>query len=125
MNALLPSRGSVVALLAAVLSVFAVGVLGGFIYAHEPAAPVTSTTLQAAPVAAERDLRGAVTAVGSDFIEVATANGVTRLTRTADTPVEALVPVREVPTGAGGNLGGNRTESGFVLTGVVFVETSP
>ena len=114
-----------VALLATVLSVFAAGALGGYIYAHEPVPPVTSTTLQAAATAPERELRGALTAVGSDFIEIATPSGVTRLTRTADTPVEALFPIREVPTGAGGNLGGNRTESGFVLTGVVFVEMSP
>ncbi len=52
---------------------------------------------------------------------MSTSEGARRLSVSRDTPVEELVPAREVLAGAEANIGGNRTESGFVLTGIVIL----
>lgn len=104
----------------ALLGVFVLGALMGFVYGHEPTAPVTTLRLQASGESSHEELRGTVLAAGPDFLEVSTAEGVRRVTISRTTPLEELAPAREVPTGQA-NVGGNRTDSGFVLTGVVFL----
>jgi len=110
-------------LAAGLLGVFGLGVLAGFVYRHEPAAAVTVVELQPAAAPPVEEIRGTVLAAGPDFLEVSTAEGVRRVSLTGTTPIEELTPVREaleVPAGTA-NIGGNRTDSGFVLTGVVFL----
>lgn len=105
---------------AALLGVFGLGVLAGFVYGHEPAAPVTVLQLQSTAPAPHDEIRGTVVSAGPDFLEVSTGEGVRRVAIDDATPLEELTPIREVPSGLA-NVGGNRTESGFVLTGVVFL----
>lgn len=101
------------------LTVFALGLFAGFVYGHEPAAVVTALHLEAAAQTPADEIRGTVLGVGPDFLEVSTTDGIRRVSITGGTPIEELIATREVPAGAKANVGGNRTESGFVLTGVV------
>ncbi|MCC6238215.1 MAG: hypothetical protein IT299_11695 [Dehalococcoidia bacterium] len=113
-------RGAQLVLGVGVLGVFALGVLAGFVYGHEPAAAVTVLELQPAAGTPAEEVRGTVLVAGPDFLEVSTTEGVRRVSFTSATPVEELTPAREASAGAA-NIGGNHTESGFVLTGIVFL----
>ena len=107
------------------LAAFGLGVAGGFLYTHEPAPPELRTRLTAGRAEAESSVRGTLTSIGADHIEVTTAEGARRLSLAASVPIEELTPLTgAVAEGAAVNLGGNRTESGFVITGVVVIEGS-
>ncbi len=106
----------------ALLVAFAVGLAGGFVYSHESATPEVSVILTSEPASAEAVLRGTISSVGPDFVEIATSEGVRRLSGPPGAGVEDLVPFNgPVTAGSAVNVGGNRTDSGFVITGVVVV----
>lgn len=113
------SRVALVAI-AVLLVIFVLGTLAGFVYAHEPSAPELRTRLVPAASTPDSLLRGTLSSIGPDFIEVSTAAGPQRLRFASGTPVEELAPLNgAIPEGAPVNVGGHRTESGFVITGVV------
>lgn len=110
----------------ALLASFALGLGGGFVYAHEPAAPEVRAVLTREPASPEAVVRGTLSAIGSDFLEIATSEGLRRLSVPAGVRVEDLIPLDgTVAAGSAVNVGGNRTDSGFVITGVVVVSERP
>ena len=116
------SAGRAVALLigAVLLVIFSIGALTGYVYAHEPSPPELRTTLVPPAPVPDSTLRGTLVTVVPDSIEVSTAAGSQRLGVTSALPLEELVPLTgTIPEGAPVNVGGHRTESGFVLTGVI------
>ena len=117
----LASAGRVGLLIGSVLLViFAVGTLAGYVYAHEPTSPELQARLEPPEPVPDSTLRGTLQTVTPDFIEVSTAGGARRLGVTSAVPVEELTPLTgTLPEDAPVNVGGHRTESGFVITGVV------
>lgn len=114
------SRARAALLASALLVVFMLGTLAGFVYAHEPSAPESRLRLVAPASSTEAVVRGTISTVAPDLIEVSTAAGPERLRFASGTPVEDLAPLAgEIPEGAPVNVGGHRTESGFVITGIV------
>jgi hypothetical protein len=114
-----PSGASVLVLTVALVT-FAVGALAGYVYAHEPAAAELQARLTSSAPAPASSARGTLSTVAPDFIEVSTAAGPQRYRIERGTPVEELGPLTgAIPEGAPVNVGGHRTESGFVITGVV------
>lgn len=114
--------GSAFAPVLALLASFALGLSGGFVYAHEPAPPEVRAVLTREPAPPETLVRGTLSAIGPDFLEIATPEGVRRLSLPPGVGVEELIPLGgSVAPGSTVNVGGNRTESGFVITGVVVV----
>ena len=115
-----PARGAALLIGGVLLVLFVVGALSGYVYAHEPVAPELRTRLEPPAATPDTMLRGALATATTDFIEVSTAAGPQRLRVTPAVPVEELAPLTTaIPEGAPVNVGGHRTESGFVLTGVV------
>lgn len=110
-----------VVFLVGLIAVFGLGMVAGFVYAHEPVPAVIQLELLPSEGGREAEVRGSVSAVAADYIDVATAEGARRISMPPGTPIEALLPTLEVPLGARAVIGGNRTESGFVLTGIVVV----
>jgi hypothetical protein len=103
------------------IATFGAGVAAGFVYAHEPAPTEVRAVLEVPPATPTTEVRGTLSSAGSDFLEITTSGGAVRLV-SPGVPVEDLVPlVGEVPAGVAANLGGNVTENGYVLTGVVLV----
>jgi hypothetical protein len=114
-----PRRAGVL-VLAVALVMLAVGTLAGYVYAHEPSAPELRTRLTSIEAAPPSSTRGTLATVASDFIEVSTSAGLQRYPLAPGALVEDLAPLAgAVPEGAPVNVGGHRTESGFVITGVV------
>lgn len=112
--------------MAAILGAFAFGIAGGFVYAHDPQPPEFRTSLSSAPPPADTAVRGTLSAVAPGYIEVTNADGARRLEFGPAVPVEELIPLEGgIPDRAPVNVGGNRTESGFVLTGVVVLGGAP
>lgn len=120
------SRSRLLLPMASLAVAFALGIAGGFVYGHEPGPREFRTALESAPGVPDSSIRGTLSAVGPDFLEVTTAVGARRFTREPATPIEELTPLDgPLPAGARVNIGGNRTESGFVITGVVVVGDVP
>jgi hypothetical protein len=99
---------------------FSAGAVAGYVYAHEPSAPELRARLVPPAAVPDPVLRGTLVSVAPDFIEVSSADGPQRLGVTPALPVEELASLTgTIPDGAPVNVGGHRTESGFVITGVV------
>ena len=116
------STGSAAALLigGVVLVIFVASSLAGYVYAHEPRAPELRAELEPPRAGSDTTLRGTLSTVTADFIEVSTVGGAERLSVTSAVSVEELAPLTTaISEGAPVNVGGHRTEGGFVLTGVV------
>ncbi len=116
-----------VALLLAALPLGA-GAVAGFVYAHEPQPDRVTVRIDTAPPRqAEQFIRGTIASASPDAIEVTTMLGVEPVPLPAGTPIEELmaVPGDEIAPGLRVNLGGNQTQRGFVLTGVVAMAAEP
>lgn len=120
-------RAVAVALLLAMLPLGA-GAAAGFVYAHEPQPDRVSVRIDTArPARAEQFIRGTIASASPDSIDVTTILGVEPAPLPAGTPIEDLiaVPGDQIAPGLRVNLGGNQTQRGFVLTGVVAMAAEP
>ena len=120
-------RAIAVALLLAALPLGA-GAGAGFVYAHEPQPDRVTVRIDTArPSRAEQFIRGTIASASTDSIEVTTILGVEPVPLPAGTPIEELIPVPgdEIAPGLRVNLGGNQTQRGFMLTGVVTMAAEP
>jgi hypothetical protein len=99
------------------------GAVAGFAVRHEPRPEVVGVRLEAGPEPAETIIRGTLSAVTPTEIELTDEGGPRRLELPAGTPIEELSALGSaaVTPGAPANLGGTRTETGFVLGGVVLM----
>jgi hypothetical protein len=99
--------------------------LGGFLFTRAPAPPEVRADVVSPSATPARTLRGTLAAVGDSSIEVTTPEGTRRLIIDARVPIDELAPLSgAIPTGVAANVGGNRTENGFVITGVVILEAA-
>lgn len=111
-------------ILAVAIVTFAVGTLAGYVYAHEPQAADLQTRFATRETPPQSITRGTLSIVAPGFIEVLNSAGAERYRIERDAPIEELTPFSgTIPDGAPVNVGGHRTESGFVITGVVLVPT--
>ncbi len=113
------SRGVVIYLVIAAI-VFALSSLGGFVYGHEPERDLIDVrvTSAGAPAATEQIESGTVIAVDGSTVRLDSG-------ASFDAPpvAEALVRTtgEQLPVGTLVNVGGDVTEAGLVLTGVVAI----
>jgi len=106
---------------AALLAVtFGAGLVGGYVYSHEPQRDTLLVQVEAPATAPDGALRGGV-AVDALTVEVEGAH----IALPAGLPLDDLVRVDTLPDGTVVNVGVDRTEFGQVLTGVVAVEETP
>ena len=113
-------RAAALLIIALLLVIFSIGALAGYVYTHEPSPPELRTTLVPPAPVPDSTLGGTLVTVAPDSIEMSTATGSQRLAVTSALALEELVPLTgTIPEGAPVNVGGHRTESGFVITGVV------
>ena len=104
---------------------FGLALLAGFVYSHEPQPERVDIRVDSSrPPDAEQVLPGTVTRTTADSIEVTTILGAETVALEG-LVAEDLVPLDEdSPTvGAPANIGGTRTQTGYVLSGVVIIET--
>ena len=116
-----------VALLLAVLPLGA-GAVADFVSTHEPQPDRVIVRIDTArPRPAEQFIRGTIASASPDSIDVATILGVEPVPLSRGTPIEELAPVPgdEIAPGLRVNLGGNQTQRGFVLSGVVAMAAEP
>ena len=111
------------------LAIFALALAGGFLVGHAPEADTIAVRLEP-PTDLPTDTlhSGTVSTQDAGALEIATASGPQRFDLAPDTPIEDMIPLGEEPDVAEGvpvNVGGERTNNGYVLTGVVVVEGAP
>lgn len=106
---------------AALLAVtFGAGVVGGYVYSHEPQRDALLVQVEAPAGAPDGAVRGGVAA---DALTVQMEGA--PITLPAGLLLDDLVRVDTLPDGTVVNVGVDRTEFGQVLTGVVAVEQAP
>jgi hypothetical protein len=102
---------------------FALSLAGGFVYAHEPQPEQVDIRVDSSRAPdGERILPGTITATANGTVEVTTVLGAE--TVPLDRLVtEDLLPLEEAPAelGAPANVGGTRSDAGYVLSGVVII----
>ncbi|MEZ4503406.1 MAG: hypothetical protein R3C39_12330 [Dehalococcoidia bacterium] len=116
-------------LVAAILVVGAFGAaLGaGYVYSHEPAPERIEVRLDTSnPPPSEQVLPATIDGIDDGTVEVTTVLGTSSVDLDGVIieelePLDGTLPVSGVPA----NLGGTRTDSGYVLSGVVIVEAAP
>lgn len=118
---------SIVATAIVLVVVFAGGLVAGFVYAHEPEPDVLVLTIDREPPPAEGAtvVSGEVVSSDGARITLRTAGGLLELELAAGLPLEELTRagLAGLDPGEAVNIGGERTNFGLVLTGVVGVET--
>lgn len=118
-------------LLGAAIGVAAFGLAlgGGFLVGHQPGPSTVAIRLEPPQNPPTETLhQGVVSSADDATLQVSTANGARQFDLRPDTPVEDLSPLGEAPAVAEGapvNVGGERTNNGYVLTGVVVLEATP
>lgn len=108
-------------------SLFAGGLVGGYVYSHEPIRDeldvVVSTDSAAGGV---RTISGTVAGIEGGRLTLTTASGQVVVMLPAGVPVDELLRAPEgLPGGARVNVGVQSTQYGLVLTGLVAVEGTP
>jgi hypothetical protein len=100
-----------------------VGVASGFVYAHDPAPSQVRTILETGPAVDDGEIRGTLSQIGGDALEITTTDGIIRLPIVRALTVEELTPLdTPIPVGATVNVGGSHTDSGFVVSGIVLLD---
>ncbi len=109
------------------LVVFALALAGGFVVGRDPRPDTIAIRLEPPEPATEEFHRGVVTGFDGVSLELATAGGAVRFDLLAGVPVEDLAPLDDAAVIEDGTqvlIGGERTNNGYVLTGVVLLETT-
>jgi len=113
---------------AVALAVFVIALAGGFLAGHDPRPGTVAIRLEPpAEPSTEVLHQGVVSSAADGTLEVSTAGGAQRFDLAAETPIEELTPLGEDGSALQGvpvNLGGERTNNGYVLTGIVVFEVS-
>ncbi len=125
---MIPAWRSVLTTVLVLAAVFALSAGAGFVLEHEPAPDERRITIDRTPLppGPELFLGGEVTGRGAGRIAIRTHEGVREFRVAPDAPVEELRRAAEPRFEAGDavNLGGEQSEFGLVLTGVVTLEPS-
>ena len=118
---------SIVATAIVLVAIFAAGLVAGFVHAHEPERDELVLTIDREPLPAEGAtvVSGEIVSIDGARITLRTAAGLVELDLAPGLPLEELTRAGLVglDPGEAVNIGGERTNIGLVLTGVVGVET--
>ncbi len=116
---------------AIVLVVFVGALVASFVYTHEPQRDTLSVTVAGAPgtPTAERVVAGTVSEVANGTLHLHTEAGDVAVTLPAGVPAVELQHVAAdaapLATGVGVNVGGEQTQTGLVVSGIVVVSGAP
>lgn len=108
-------------------SLFLGGLLGGYVYSHEPVPDELEVVVSAdSATGGVRTVSGTVAGFEGGRMTLTTATGQVAVTLPSGAPVDELLRAQGVlPTGARVNVGVQSTQYGLVLTGIVAVEGAP
>jgi hypothetical protein len=121
------AAGSLIVAAIVIVAAFGAGLGGGYVYSHDPQPERIDVRVDSSdPPASEQVLPGTIGAVDGANVEVTTVLG-TELVALDGVIVEELEPLDGAlpASGAAANLGGTRTDAGYVLSGIVVVESTP
>lgn len=108
-------------------SLFLGGIVGGYVYSHEPARDELEVVVSADSASGgARTVNGTVAGIEGGRLTLTTAGGQVVVTLPPGAPVDELLRLPAgLPAGARVNVGVQSTQYGLVLTGIVAVEGAP